>query len=86
MRVVLPSQLHSYTAGRREVAARGATLGEVLEDLERQFPGIRFRVIDEQGRVRQHIVIFVGSARRDELDAPLAPDSVVQIVGALSGG
>jgi molybdopterin converting factor small subunit len=86
MQVVLPSQLYSYTGGRREVAARGATLAEALEDLERQFPGIRFRVIDEQGRVRQHIVIFVGGARQDELDTPLAPDAVVQIVGALSGG
>ena len=86
MRVVLPSQLHSYPGGRREVSAAGATLAEVLADLERQFPGIRFRVIDEQGRVRQHIVIFVGSSRRDDLAAPIAPGAEVQIVGALSGG
>ena len=86
MRVVLPSQLYSDTGGQREVAARGATLAEVLEDLDRQFPGLRFRVIDEQGRVRQHIVIFVGSARQEQLGTPLAPDAVVQIVGALSGG
>ena len=86
MQVVLPSQLYSYTGGKREVSARGATLAEVLADLDRQFPGLRFRVIDEQGRVRQHIVIFVGGKRQDELSTPLAPDVEVQIVGALSGG
>lgn len=86
MRVVVPSQLYSYTGGKGSVGAEGATLAEVLADLDRQFPGIRFRVIDEQGRVRQHIVIFVGGARREELETPLAPGAEVQIVGALSGG
>jgi molybdopterin converting factor small subunit len=85
-RVVVPTQLHSYTGGRSEVSAEGDTLAEVLADLERQFTGIRFRVIDEHDRVRQHIVIFAGSKRLDDLDAPLAAGTAVQIVGALSGG
>ena len=86
MRVVVPSQLYSYTGGQRAVSAEGATLAEALADLDRQFPGLRFRVIDEQDRVRRHIVIFVGGVRQDELETPLAPDAEVQIVGALSGG
>ena len=62
-RVIVPTQLRGYTAGASEVAAAGATLAEVLVDLDRQFPGFRFRVIDEQDRVRRHVIIFVGGER-----------------------
>ncbi len=86
MKVVVPSQLRSYTAGRDEVHAEGATLGEVLHDLDRRFPGIRFRVIDEQERVRRHIILFVGEERQDDLAAAVPPGASVYIVGALSGG
>ena len=85
-KVVVPSQLRGYTNGASEVRASGATLAAVLDDLERQFPGIRFRVIDEQDRVRRHIILFVGGERRDELSAAVPPGAEVQIVGALSGG
>jgi sulfur-carrier protein len=86
VRVVVPSQLRGYTGGRGEVSAEGRTLGEVLDDLERQFHGFRFRVIDEQERVRRHILLFVGSEREEDLTAPLRPGADVTIVGALSGG
>ena len=86
MRVLVPSQLRSYTAGQGAVLAEGATLALVLADLDRQFPGFRFRVIDEQDRVRRHIVLFVGGERQDDLDAAIPPGAEVQIVGALSGG
>lgn len=86
MRVVVPSQLHGYTAGRAEVEADGATLGAVLDDLNRQFPGFRFRVIDEQDRVRRHILLFVGEERQEDLDVVVSPHATLTIVGALSGG
>jgi sulfur-carrier protein len=86
MRVIVPTQLRSYTAGSAEVQAEGATLAEVLADLDRQFPGFRFRVIDEQDRVRRHIILFVGGDRQDDLGAALRPGVDLQIVGALSGG
>jgi len=60
MRVLIPSPLRSYTGGLAEIEARGANVAAVLADLERQFPGIRFRMVDEQGRVRSHIKVFVG--------------------------
>jgi hypothetical protein len=85
-RVVVPSQLSGYTAGASEVSAEGATLDAVLRDLDRQFPGIRFRVIDEQDRVRQHIIIFVGGERADSIATGIGVDTEVHIVGALSGG
>jgi molybdopterin synthase sulfur carrier subunit len=85
-RVIVPSQLRGYTAGKDEVHAAGATLAEVLADLDRQFPGFRFRVIDEQDRVRRHIILFVGGDRQDDLGAAIPAGAPVQIVGALSGG
>jgi sulfur-carrier protein len=85
-RVIVPTQLRSYTSARSEVEAAGATLGDVLVDLDRQFPGFRFRVIDEQDRVRRHVIIFVGAEREENLAAPIPPGADVQIVGALSGG
>jgi molybdopterin converting factor small subunit len=86
MRVSVPSPLRSYTAGRDEVDARGGTLAELLADLDGQFPGMRFRMIDEQDRVRPHIRFFVNQALVRELAAPLAPGDRVQILCALSGG
>lgn len=86
VRVVLPSQLQGYTDGRREVEAEGATLGEVLVDLDRRHPGLRFRVIDEQDRVRRHVLLFVGRERSEDLSTPVPPGATVTVVGALSGG
>ena len=86
MKVLLPSPLASYTANRREVEAEGATLAELLADLDRRFPGIRFRVIDEQDRIRRHIRIFVNGRQARDLSLALAPADEVIIVQALSGG
>lgn len=85
-RVMVPTQLRGYTAGKDEVRAEGATLDAVLHDLDRQFPGFRFRVIDEQNRVRRHILLFVGQERQEDLATPVPPNVDVTIVGALSGG
>ena len=63
MRVMIPTPLRSYTGGASEVEASGASLAAVLESLDHQFPGIRFRVVDEQGRLRQHMNIFVAGER-----------------------
>jgi molybdopterin converting factor small subunit len=86
MKVLLPSPLASYTAGRREVQAQGATLHALLADLDRQFPGIRFRIIDEQDAIRPHIKIFVDREQARGLATPLGPASEVLVVAALSGG
>ena len=61
MKVRIPTPLRSYTAAAKVVEADGATVAEVLADLDRQFPGIRFRVVDEQGRLRTHMKVFVGN-------------------------
>lgn len=86
MKVVLPTPLAEYTAHRREVEAQGATLAALLEDLDRRFPGIRFRIVDEQDAVRPHIKIFVNRAQESRLERRLAPGDEVLVVAALSGG
>jgi len=85
VKVFVPSPLVSYT-GRREVTACGATLAEVLRDLDHQYPGIRFRMIDEQDRVRPHIRIFVSGEQVFALDRGINDRDVVQVIQALSGG
>ena len=86
MKVVLPTPLAEYTGHRREVEAQGATLAELLADLDRRYPGIRFRVIDEQDRVRAHIKIFVNREQESRLERRLAAGDQVLVVAALSGG
>jgi molybdopterin converting factor small subunit len=83
--VSIPSPLLSYTKERHVVAA-GATLGEVLQDLDRQYPGLRFRMVDEQDHVRPHMRVFVNGTQVTDLKRPLGPDATVHIVQALSGG
>jgi molybdopterin converting factor small subunit len=86
MKVHIPSPLLSYTAQRDEVEAGGATVSELLADLERQFPGLRFRMIDEQDALRPHMRIFVNGAQVGALGAPLEATDEVHILQALSGG
>jgi len=85
MRVLIPTPLRSYTRAR-EVEATGRTMGEVLADLERQFPGFRFRVIDEQDRMRAHMRFFINGEQVFDLAHKLRPNDDIQIVQALSGG
>jgi molybdopterin synthase sulfur carrier subunit len=86
MKVLIPDPLRSYTEERRQVEADGATLGEVLADLDRRYPGVRFRMIDEQDAIRRHIRIFVNGEQVRSLDVPLHTSDEVFIVQALSGG
>lgn len=85
MKVLIPSPLRSYTR-QKEVEARGTTIAELLSDLDRQYPGLRFRVIDEQDTMRPHVRFFVNGEQVFDLSHPLQPTDAVQIVQALSGG
>jgi sulfur-carrier protein len=85
MRVLIPSALQSYT-GQAWVEAQGDTVGAVLDDLDRQYTGIRFRMIDEQDRMRANMRFFVGGAATFDLTHPLRPTDTLHIVQALSGG
>lgn len=86
MNVLIPSPLYSYTQQRRQVDAAGDTVNALVNDLERQFPGIRFRMVDEQDAIRRHIRIFINGELTESLDTPIAPSDAVQIICAISGG
>jgi hypothetical protein len=93
VRVRIPSPLRSYT-GDTEVAVAvpvlapelPPTVSGVLAALNVTYPGIRFRIIDEQGRLRPHVKLFVGSDLTRDLGAPVASGATLMIVAALSGG
>jgi molybdopterin converting factor small subunit len=86
MKVIIPSALYSYTGGAHEVDAGGATLDELLNDLDARYPGLRFRIVDEQGAIRPHIRFFVNRQMVHSLAASISAEDEVLIVGALSGG
>ena len=84
--VNIASPLRSYVSGAASVTANGSTLDEVLADLESRFPGMRFRMIDEQGRIRQHIRLFVNTQMAPDLSASVGAGDTVHLICALSGG
>lgn len=86
MKVHVAQPLRSYTGGAEWVEAEGANLGLLLDDLDRRYPGLRFRIVDEQDRMRQHVKFFVNREQVGRLDVPLAAGDVVHILQALSGG
>jgi len=85
MKVLIPSALRSYTE-HGEVEASGATLASVLADLDQRYPGIRFRMLDEQQQIRPHIRFFFAGEQLRDLAQPLYANGELIIVQALSGG
>jgi molybdopterin converting factor small subunit len=85
MKVLIPGALRSYTH-ESQVEAFGSTLDELFDDLERRYPGLRFRVVDEQHLLRPNMRIFVNGIGVRELQHPLRPNDFVAVVLALSGG
>ena len=87
MIVRIPSVLRSYSRGSEMVEiAAPATLGAAVDALDARFPGLRFRIVDEQRAVRPHIKLFVDGALSRDLAAPIPGAHELMIVGALSGG
>jgi hypothetical protein len=93
-RVRIPSPLVSYTLGHDEVIVtlpelspdHAPPLRAIVAALESSFPGIRFRIVDEQGKLRPHIAVFLGPRAVRDLGSPVPPGTDVMIVAALSGG
>jgi sulfur-carrier protein len=86
--VRIPTPLRTLTGGNDEISASGATVGDVIEDLERQHPGIRERLLDDKG-VRRFINIYVGEEDvrfLDGLRTELKSGDQISIVPAIAGG
>jgi len=85
MQVLIPAALRDYTGATR-IDADGATLDAMFDDLDRRYPGIRFRIVDEQGNLRPNMRIFVNGVGVRDLRHALQPEDFVAVVLALSGG
>ncbi len=86
MIIHIPSPLQSYTGYVTPVTVPGKTLIAVLRALDKKYEGFLFRVLDEQGGIREHIRFFVGTTPTENLESSLAGVKEVHIICALSGG
>jgi len=87
--VRIPTPLRKLTQGAEEVSASGKNVGELIADLERQFPGIKERICDEKGAVRRFVNIFVKDEDirfQQNLETPIADSDEVSIVPTIAGG
>ncbi|QSQ25712.1 MoaD/ThiS family protein [Pyxidicoccus parkwayensis] len=85
----IPTPMRTFTRNQSEVTASGATVREVLKDLDARFPGIGARVLDERGAVRRYVNVFLNDedirALR-ELDTPVADTDRLTLIPAMAGG
>jgi sulfur-carrier protein len=85
----IPTPLRKLTEGKEEVAASGATIAEVLSNLDRLYPGIKARICDDSGAVRKFVNIFANDEDirfLKNLDTPVKESDEVSIVPAIAGG
>jgi hypothetical protein len=83
--VTLRSPLRDLAGGAARVQIDGGTVGEALRGLERAHPGITGWILDEHGRIRQHVNVFRGGERARE-DTPVGSEDVLHVLSAISGG
>jgi molybdopterin synthase sulfur carrier subunit len=87
--VKVPTPLRKFTAGSESVHGTGATVGALVDDLERKYPGIRERICDEQGRVRRFVNLYLnGDDIRflQQLETKVKEGDEISIVPAIAGG
>ena len=87
--VRIPTILRTYTGGESEVTAAGATLAEVLDDLDASYSGIRGRILDESGELRRFVNVYVGNDDVRFLDslATATPEGTqISVIPAVAGG
>jgi molybdopterin converting factor small subunit len=89
VRVRIPTILRTYTGGESEVGAAGETLGQVLDDLDASYPGIKGRILDDQGALRRFVNVYVGNDDvrfLDALDTKVEAGAQVSVIPAVAGG
>jgi molybdopterin synthase sulfur carrier subunit len=87
--VRIPTILRTYTGGQAEVPAEGETLADIIESLEKNHPGISARVLDDTGKLRRFVNVYVNDddVRFSEgLHTPVAEGASVSIIPAVAGG
>jgi molybdopterin converting factor small subunit len=87
--VRLPTVLRQHAGGQASVRANGSTLGEVFDDLVRQFPGLGGQVVTEEGALHRFVNVYVNDddvRYLDKLDTKVSDDDVISILPAVAGG
>ena len=87
--VRIPTILRTYTGGESEVTAAGATLAEVLDDLDSNHPGIKGRIVDEGGELRRFVNVYVNDEDvrfTGGLDTSVSDGDQVVVLPAVAGG
>ncbi len=87
--VRLPGSLRDSVGGTTKVTATGATLKDVFADIDRRHPGFRSLVVDDEGRIKTYVNVYIGeddARTRGGLDAPVPADAVVMVIPAMAGG
>jgi molybdopterin synthase sulfur carrier subunit len=87
--VRIPTILRSYTGGAAEVTAEPGTLREVISDLDVSYPGIGGRILDDGGRLRRFVNVYVGEEDVRfvaGLDTPVPAGAQVSVIPAVAGG
>ncbi|AIY18709.1 MoaD/ThiS family protein [Pimelobacter simplex] len=89
VRVRIPTILRTYTGGDSEVTAEGATLAEVLDNLDASFAGIKGRILDEDGKLRRFVNVYVNNDDvrfEQDLATPTPDGAEVSVIPAVAGG
>jgi molybdopterin synthase sulfur carrier subunit len=89
VKVRVPTILRTYTGGESEVSADGATLIEVLDALDSSYPGIKGRIVDEQGQLRRFVNVYVGNDDvrfLDGLSTATSDGTQISVIPAVAGG
>ncbi|MDH2430422.1 MoaD/ThiS family protein [Sphaerisporangium sp. TRM90804] len=87
--VRIPTILRTYTDGASEVNGEGATLREVFQKLESDYPGIGARILDETGKIRRFVNVYVGEEDvrfAEGLDTPTPDGAQISVIPAVAGG
>jgi molybdopterin synthase sulfur carrier subunit len=84
--VYVPTPLRRLTSGASKVDVQGETIGELVQALEAQYPGVSERLLDDSGNLKRFINIFVNDDQIDGLEAQVAENDKVSIVPAMAGG
>lgn len=87
--VIIPAPLREFTDGESEVTASGDTVGDVIEDLEDQFPGIKDRLTNDEGELREFLNIYMDDEDirfKDDLETTIDESADLSIIPAIAGG
>lgn len=87
--VRIPTILRTYTKGESQVSAEGGTLSEVIDNLDASYPGIKGRILDEQGAIRRFVNVYVGNDDVrfiDGVETQTAEGAQVSVIPAVAGG